>query len=327
MTPLDMDPPPSALVPTSAPAQLVNVELPALPDQAARKARTVAIGVGVGALMIVTYTIAFASGIPLLEYVVGAVGMVIAVNEHRRVEHGNRVYDNARADMRSGKIMSTAEDVDEVLLRSGSSLRHAVVYVRLALLRGVLALRLGQLQEARARLLAVEATGWLGTFRISRQATGEAYASLSICASVRGDIDEARSWLARGQEVLDPTHEHAITPHKDDAVDSSSLSLELAEATLLAREDKHQQLFSLLQRLGRDETDLLGRALYLLQAYTLHRLSAGEDEYRGIFSSMPIEPLLAKLERGELDFMAVDWPELHAFMQARRLLAPSPART
>jgi hypothetical protein len=272
-------------------------------------------------LVIVAYAFTMSIGIPLLEYVIAVPGLLIAINERRRVEHGVRVYDDAREHMRSGNIVAAAEAVDEVLLRSGSSLRYAAVYVRLALLRGVLALRLGQVEQARMRLLAVEATGWLGSFRISRQATGEGYASLSICGSVLGEVDDARAWLERGREVLDPARQHAITPHKDDELDSSSVSIELAEATLLAREDHHQQLFALLQRLGRSKGDLLGRALHLLQAYTLHRLSEGEDEYRGVFSSMPIEPLLAELHRGELDFMAVHWPELRAFMQARRLLA------
>lgn len=323
MTPLDTDGPPSALVPTSVPTQLVNIELPALPDKAARQTRTTVIAVGLVSLLTVAYAIVIATGIPLLEYVLGVGGVLIAIKEHRKVELATRVYDDARKNMRDGQIVDAAEAVDEVLVHAGSSLRHAAVYVRLALLRGVLALRLGQVRDARARLLAVEATGWLGSFRISRQATGEGYASLSICGSVVGEVDEARSWLERGQQVLDPAHEHAITPHKDDAIDSSSLSLELAQATLLAREDQHQKLFALLQHLGRDEGDLLGRALHLLQAYTLHRLSEGEDEYRGVFSSMPVEPLLAKLRRGELDFMAVHWPELRGFMQARRLLAPA----
>ncbi|PRQ06587.1 hypothetical protein [Enhygromyxa salina] len=322
MTPPDLDRPSSALVPASVSAQLVNIELPLLPDQPARRLRTTIIGVGIFGLVILSYAVAFSTGIPLLEYVIAAVGLVYAARERRRVEHGNRVYEHAREDMRKGEIAAATEAVDGVLLRSDSSLRYATVYVRLALLRGVLALRLGQVHEARARLLAVEATGWLGTFRISRQANGEGYASLSICGSVLGEVDEARAWLERGREVLDPAREHAITPHKDDELDSSSLSVELAEATLLAREDHHQQLFALLQRLGRGKGDLLGRALHLLQAYTLHRLSEGEDEYRGVFSSMPIQPLLAELRRGELDFMAVHWPELHAFMQARRLLGP-----
>lgn len=323
MTPPAKDSAPSALIPTGGPTQLAKVELPTLPDKSARTVRTTAFGVGLVGLMVVTYAVVFAIGIPLLEYVLGVGGLVWAVKDRRRVELANRIYESARADMRSGQIVAAAKAVDEVLIGSGSSLRYAVVYVRLALLRGVLALRLGQVEEARARLLAVEATGWLGTFRLSRQATGEGFASLSICGSVLGDVEDARSWLARGREVLDPTREHAIIPHKDDEIDSSSVSLELAEATLLAREDQHQQLFALLERLGRDEGDLLGRALHLLQAYTLHRLAEGESEYRGVFSSMPIGPLLAKLQRGELDFMAEHWPELRAFMQARRLLAPS----
>ncbi|KIG17744.1 hypothetical protein DB30_02777 [Enhygromyxa salina] len=321
MTPPDTNKPASALVPTRAATQLATVELPALPNQAARQLRTLALSGGLVSLVLVTYVIAFSIGIPLLVYVIGIGGVLLAIKERRRVEHGNRIYEAAREDMRSGDIAAATQAVDEVLLHSGTSLRYAAVYVRLALLRGVLALRRGQLQEARARLLAVEATGWLGSFRISRQATGEAYASLSICGSVLGEVDDARAWLERGREVLDPSREHAITPHKDDELDSSSLSIELAEATLLAREDQHQQLFALLQRLGHDKDNLLGRALQLLQAYTLHRLSEGEDEYRGVFSSMPIEPLLANLRPGELDFMAVHWPELHAFMQARRLLA------
>ncbi|PRQ03402.1 hypothetical protein ENSA5_16080 [Enhygromyxa salina] len=323
MAPSDIDGQPSALVPTPDSTQLAPLGLPPLPDKAARQTRNALITVGLVSLLVATYAVGIAVGVPMLEYVLGAGGVVIAVRERRKVEHGLRVYERARADMRSGQIEAATAAVDEVLAHAGSNLRYAAVYVRLALLRGVLALRLGQVREARARLLAVEATGWLGSFRISRQATGEGYASLSICGSVLGDVDEARAWLERGREVLDPTREHAIVPHADDAIDSSSVSLELAEATLLARQDDHQRLFALLQSLRHNDSDsdLLGRALHLLQAYALHRLSEGENEYRGVFSSMPIEPLLAKLHPGELDFMAVHWPELRAFMHARGVSA------
>ncbi len=166
---------------------------------------------------------------------------------------------------------------------------------------GVALLRAGEPERAVALIDEVWASGTLNSFVLRRQRDA-LYAVRCAAYAVAGQLEEAEQALLSAQ-----LHRSKTYPGR----------LILAEALIAARQESAlapTELGAQWEQAERDLSPIQRRATRLLLAFMVHR-SGGDaavvTQWLGGIQPMPA---------GALDYLAVRWPELHAFMQAHHLL-------
>jgi hypothetical protein len=166
----------------------------------------------------------------------------------------------------------------------------------------------GNLDGARERLVAVLDSGWFRPGRMLQALAPQVQSMLALTAALQGDLEQAERSIAEGK------------------AGPSSLDRwwYLPDAVVALRRNRAAEVIGRMDEQRDDiEATLSGRGLrqlQLLEAFALARLAEREDNYRGVHSGADVDALLHGLRPGMFDFMAVSWPELREFMQARRLL-------
>jgi tetratricopeptide (TPR) repeat protein len=166
---------------------------------------------------------------------------------------------------------------------------------------GVALLRAGEPERAVALIEQVWAAGAMDAYVLKRKRDA-LYAARSVAHAVAGQLDEAEHALMTAQ-----THRSKLHPGR----------LLFAEVLLAARQAAAPPVAELAaqwEQAERDLTPIQRRGTRLLLAFLHHRSQSPEATislWLGGLMPMPA---------GALDYLAVRWPELHEFMQARRLL-------
>lgn len=213
---------------------------------------------------------------------------------------------NRGADLLDRGRFDEAERIlDHVLQR-----RRAVTHLQpvAAYHRARIEMYRGNLDDARARLDAVMASGWFAPGRMLQALAPQVQSTLALTAALQGDLDEAELTLAAGKSGPNSLDRWWYLP----------------DAVVALRRNRPAELIERLDQQRDDiEATLSGRGLrqlQLLEALALTELAEREDNYRGMHSGVDIEALVHGLRPGTFDFMAQRWPQLREFMRARRLL-------
>jgi tetratricopeptide (TPR) repeat protein len=214
------------------------------------------------------------------------------------VERGRELLDLNRVDEAEAAL-------DQVLARPATPSHTRPLA---AFNRGLVALRQGRFAEARARLDAVLASGWLDNRKYLQNFAPVVYASAMLVAVLEGDLEAADRYHRDGRQNPLDLDRHWF----------------VAEAFYLARSERFTELLTKFERSWEAiEGTVSGsgiRQLQLLQAYALTRVSEHEDNYRGQHSGHEVHALLHGIRRGRFANLAAQWPELREFMVANRLL-------
>lgn len=218
------------------------------------------------------------------------------------------VNERARELLDLGQVEQAGSLLDELLAnrRTPANVRPFAAFYR-----GLVAMRQGDYDQARARIRAVIESGWLGNRRSLQTLAPAVYASATLAAVLGGELDEADHWRAEGRRCAANLERHWFVP----------------DGFILARRERWNELLTLLERRwDAIEGTVSGvgiRQLQLLKAFALTRLHEHEDQYRGLHSGDEVGALLHGVRPGRFDHLATHWPELRDFMAARHLLATS----
>ncbi len=284
-------------------AEREPVALPKLPTPRAISLR--AIGM-VMVAEIVALALVFASASIWLPIGVVFAGFLLW-SFHRRTETQKAItrIERARELLDLNRVGEATQLLDELLAR-----RSTPPHTRplAAFNRALVALRRAEFGEARERLDAVLASGWLENRKYLQNFAPVVHASAMLAAVLEGDLEAAARYHREGRQ--------------------NSLDLDrhwfLAESFELARRERFTELLDKFERSWEAiEGTVSGvgvRQLQLLEAYALARIAEHEDNYRGVHSGREIHALLHGIRPGRFDHLAKQWPELRDFMRAHRLL-------
>ena len=166
---------------------------------------------------------------------------------------------------------------------------------------GVALLRAGEPERAVALIEVAWASGAMDALMLRRQ-RDSLQAMRAVAYAVAGQLEEAEQALLSAQ-----LHRSKVHPGR----------VMLAEGLVAARQESAlavTELGAQWEQAERDLSPIQRRALRLLLAFMVHRSGGPEaaiTQWLGGLQPMPA---------GCLDYLAVRWPELHEFMQARSLL-------
>ncbi len=225
------------------------------------------------------------------------IGLPLAIRRRRGISRAHRSFvsnDDALALHRMGRYQEAADAWNDLCHQARHSPAvHGLDLINLA----TASLHLGRLDFARTLLERARASGWLGA-TVLRHVRPSTDASLALTLALSGELAEAR----RIALALDATLSAARRP-----------LTRLVHAVIDAREGREVSFDDdALREAEGSLTNAHIRALRLLQAFTRARADAA---YRESAAALDLD-----VRPGELDFLAVSWPELRAFMQARGLV-------
>ena len=161
-------------------------------------------------------------------------------------------------------------------------------------------MRQGELAKATEIAMAVERAPGL---MFGSEARLMAAIDLAMIYALRGQTDVARRWCEDGRKRLARGQNRTVT----------AALLRLCEILVLAREGKRDVGAKAVDRDWRRLEEAL-TAASMKKAWLLRAFVAANDGTRA-----NIGPWTAVVRRGELSWMAVDWPELQAFLVAHEL--------
>lgn len=286
----------------------VTEQVPALPKlptprQVSLRALAVVLGAELAAVVLALSTASFWTPFGLM------LGAILLWSFRRRSEAQRAItgIEKARELLDLNHVDEAAAALDEVLSRSTTPTHTRPLA---AFNRGLVALRQGRYAEARARLDAVLASGWLANRKFLQNFAPVVYASAMLVAVLQGDLEAADRYHADGRRNAFDLDRHWF----------------VAESFYLARRERFAELLAKFERSWEAiEGTVSGvgiRQLQLLQAYALARIGEHEDNYRGQHSGQEVHALLHGIRRGRFDHLASQWPELREFMLAHHLLRP-----
>lgn len=158
-------------------------------------------------------------------------------------------------------------------------------------------MRQGELGPATEIAIAVErAPGLL----FGSEARLMAAIDLAMIYALRGQTDVARRWCEDGRKRLARAQNRTLT----------AALLRLTEILVLAREGKRDEAAKAIERDWRRLEEAL-TAASMKKAWLLRAFVTANDGTRA-----NVGPWTAVVRRGELTWMAVEWPELRAFLAA-----------
>ena len=169
---------------------------------------------------------------------------------------------------------------------------------------GICMLRAGELERALELFATVQQKGALrGKLRCLWPSL------LATCHALLGDVPAGRQWLEECWRLQGEERDELLL---------------LPEILLLCREGDFRAVEETLRRRWR-EAEAAGAAtmkqLRLLWAFALERLGPAASEAARSEALAAVEPF----RPGDFDALAVRWPELRAFLEARGLAAPRAA--
>lgn len=294
--------------------ELVRVDLDVLPGEPAYRpvgraawyARTIPTALGVGA----TAGLLTIWASPLLMWgaVAGFLGWTVF--RRRRMYGYLRDNDDAVALLVAGDLDEATRVFDELCHRTRSmpALHSLFVYNR-----AVAHLERGELDRAIALLSAVLHAGWIGYRGPMSVHYPAVLGRLAVAEALRGRLEAADGWRARA---------HAATSAAKRGL------LLFVDAVVESRLGNYETVVSLVEDgWGRAENLVTARQLRsirLMQAFALERLAT--SDYRAVPRETDLQRALQSLRdgrRGELDYLAVSWDELQAFLRRHQLDAVS----
>ena len=217
-----------------------------------------------------------------------------------------RDNDDGVALLVAGDLDEATRVLDELCHRTRSmpSLHSLFVYNR-----AVAHLERGELDRAIALFSAVLHAGWIGHRGSLSVYYPAVLAKLAITEALRGQLEQADGWRARA-------HAATSAPKRG--------GLLLVDAVVESRLGHFARVVELVEDGWSRAENLVTarqlRSIRLMQAYALERLSTAD--YRAVSRETDLQRAVQSLrdgKRGELDFLAVAWDELGAFLRRHRL--------
>lgn len=291
-----MDATPHALAPRAS-------KLPTLRGPAYPTLRSLAVLVGVE-LLVVPAMLMTAS--PLLAIVLATTLFATWALWMRRKGAAVLQACNRGADLLDRGRLDEAEQLLEQVLARDRAITQLMPVA--AFHRARIELQRGNLADAQARLSALLASGWFAPGKLLQSLAPQVQATLALVAALRNELELATQVLGAGKAGPSSLDRWWVLP----------------EAVLELRRGRHGEVLRRIAEQREDlEATLSGRGLrqlQLLEAYALACVVEREDNYRGTHSIGDVDALLHGVRPGSFDFMAVEWPGLREFMQAKRLL-------
>lgn len=256
------------------------------------------LGLGIGVLSI------WISPLLMWVSVAGLVGY--SIWRRRRMYQFLRENDDGVALLGAGDLEAASATFDRLCK---ASRRMPALHSLFVFNRAVAHLESGELDRARALLLAVVHAGWIG----QRGALGVYYSNLlgrlAIVEALLGELDAAQGWRTRA---------HGATSAAKQGV------LLLVDVVVEARLGKFERVAELVEEGWRRAENLMNakhlRVVRLMQAFALEQ-SASSD-YRAISrESEQLRALEAARggQRGEFDYLCGGWESLAEFLQRHDL--------
>lgn len=222
------------------------------------------------------------------------------VRARRTGSHAITRNEDANALLRAGRYEEAARLWDELCAQS----RHQpAIHALFCFNLGMATLHMGSPARALTFMRAAQESGWIGS-PLLRHAQAQVELGMALAHAILGDVEVANAHRERAAAQL--------------ALPRQGMTM-LVDAIVTARE----------QRWDRVRVDGPGwtaaeatlrpvqvRALRVLHAWALLETGASEEELEPWLRSVPA------IRPGELDHLAVAWPELARFMETRGLAAP-----
>ena len=290
--------------------ELVRVDLDVLPGEPAYRpvgraawyARTIPTALGVGATA--GLLTAWASPLLLWGAVAGFLGW--SVVRRRRMYGYLRDNDDGVALLVAGDLDEATRVFDELCHRSrGMPALHSLFVYN----RAVAHLERGELDRSIALFSAVLHAGWIGHSGPMSVHYPAVLGRLAVAEALRGRVEQADGWRARA-------HAATSAPKRG--------GLLLVDAVVEGRLGHFERVVERVEDGWTRAENLVTarqlRSIRLMQAFALERLST--SDYRAVPRETDLQRALQSVRdgrRGELDYLAVSWDELRAFLRRHQL--------
>jgi hypothetical protein len=212
-----------------------------------------------------------------------------------------RMEDAARR-LATGEVSEPARELDDVA-------RHArflpALHTAALFHRAVAFLREGEFARSAALFEIVHSVGWLESRR--RNLVGHTAAMRAECEALRGDVTNARVWLEKARSAVRPAKKGVLV---------------LPEVLIALRDGRHEEAAGIVAmrsseaEAANDASSM--RALRVLAGYALARSVIPPTPQTVTAMIAAARPF----RRGELDYLAVAWPDLEEFLVAHGFIEP-----